>query len=514
MIKRLGATALVMLIVTSLWSQPVLRVYTNPKIPARENLDRLGLTLAWRTRLPIASQRDGLFTLQLLPAKGRTQLVVQTVFGVVYMLDAETGDLLWRQPVGIPGWNGQAVGYNDRYLFVTRRNLLYVLNRSTGAQRYYTVDKDTKLPDYGFALPGSASAAPRADEDMIFICMGNRVQAFLLPEWEAAEGSIKSYFGKELSPQERQALLEKTEALAPLSAWSYQDAGLNLEQPVLISNTQVTAASTNGNVLFLNKLERTPIHEFQTAGNIAAPMGQHGPMAYIGAEDYTLYAINAENQHLAWRFFASAPILLKPEVTDRDVFVFANRHGLYRVERATGQSAWLNPQADRFLSTNQKFVYALDRTGLLLVLDYARGTTLGRYDVRDWTMPVSNELTDRFYLASHDGQIMCLRNRAEATPLKNKTFEVKQLKLPKKEEKKEEPADMEKAKDKDVDLEKEKDKEKEKGKEKDNEKVKDAFLDQAKARTALCYSWPTGKPQPGLDGRQEAAWIRRSRMGP
>ncbi len=63
-------------------------------------------------------------------------------------------------------------------------------------------------------------------------------------------------------------------------------------------------------------------------------------------------------------------------MTDRDVFVTAERKGLYRVERATGRSAWLNTQADRFLATNEKYVYALDRTGLLLILDYA-----ARHDV-------------------------------------------------------------------------------------------------------------------------------------
>ena len=88
------------------------------------------------------------------------QLVVQTISGTVYMLDAETGDPLWHTSVGIPGWSGQPVGYNEQSLFVIRRDIVYVLNRATGAQRYYTLDRDTKLPTYGFTLPGAPSAAP------------------------------------------------------------------------------------------------------------------------------------------------------------------------------------------------------------------------------------------------------------------------------------------------------------------------------------------------------------------
>src|SRR5947209_2251096 len=141
--KLLVATALSVLAVTTLWSQPDLRVVTRPKIPTREVLDRLNLTVAWSAKLSTAGQRDGLYTLQLIPDKKRTQLIVQTIFGTVYALDAETGDFLWRTSVGQPGWSMQPVGYNDRDLFVIRRNALHVLNRSSGAQRLYTLDRDT-----------------------------------------------------------------------------------------------------------------------------------------------------------------------------------------------------------------------------------------------------------------------------------------------------------------------------------------------------------------------------------
>ena len=190
--------------------------------------------------------------------------------------------------------------------------------------------------------------------------------------------------------------------------------------PRALTSGDVTAVTTAGNVMSFHKDPTlATATNFKTNGMVTVAMGQYGLTAYIGSEDYTLYAMTMTNQHLAWRFLASAPILVKPEVTDRDVFVSGHRKGLYRVERDTGRALWLNKQADRFLSTNQKYVYALDRTGNLLVIDYARGTTLGQYDMRDWIIPVPNELTDRFYLASHDGQIICLRNRSEIAPLRN-----------------------------------------------------------------------------------------------
>src|SRR6202022_4873075 len=99
-------------------------------------------------------------------------------------------------------------------------------------------------------------------------------QAYLLPDWDSAEGSVKSPTGKELSTEERRAILEKTSALQPLLKWSYVDPQMNVEQPLLLSTAQVAAATVAGSVLTFNKFERSQPYEFQTNGNITVAMGQ------------------------------------------------------------------------------------------------------------------------------------------------------------------------------------------------------------------------------------------------
>src|SRR5207248_5536007 len=111
---------------------------------------------------------------------------------------------------------------------------------------------------------------------------------------------------------------------------------------------------------------------------------------------------------------------------DEDVYVAIDRAGLYRVRRSNGAEVWRNDDAARFLSANKKFVYAADRHGRLLVLDRARGTTLSTYDgTRDFVFPVQNDLTDRLYLAAHNGLIICLHDRDAETPLAMKTVKVR-----------------------------------------------------------------------------------------
>src|SRR5207249_2149095 len=122
---------------------------------------------------------------------------------------------------------------------------------------------------------------------------------------------------------------------------------------------------------------------------------------------------------ILWRVLGGAPILRKPIVFDEDLYFSAESVGLYRLDRETGQLRWHNRQADQFLAQNKKFVYATDFSGRLLILDRARGRVLTSYDgVRDFVVPVPNELTDRIYLAGQDGLLMCLHDRDHPTPLR------------------------------------------------------------------------------------------------
>jgi hypothetical protein len=108
---------------------------------------------------------------------------------------------------------------------------------------------------------------------------------------------------------------------------------------------------------------------------------------------------------------------------DDSVFLAPERAGLYRLNRENGETIWRNTNADRFLAANPKFVYATDRTGRLLVLDRARGVQLGVYGAAwDYVVPVTNEITDRLFLASNDGLLVCLHDRDYARPARMKEY--------------------------------------------------------------------------------------------
>jgi len=392
------------------------RLYTRPALPPAEMLERLNLTLAWHSRVAVDGLRDGLFSLQLVPGKNSFQFIVQTRQGAIVAVDAETGDLLWQTQVGQPYWSGQPVAFNSQALFVTRRDQLYALDRNTGRHLFETLDPRSKQRIVGVPLTGVPSAAAVADERMLYIPFGSRVSALQLPFERTKAPSV--------TLEEKYARTSATDE--PLINWDAPLSGLRIEQPLLLTNPPRPAASALGAVspegtfFSLSSQERSEPIVFKTGAAVAVPLGQYENIAYLATENGNLYALNIANTDQLWRFNAEAPLFRKPDVTARDVYLSPDRLGLFRVDRKTGVARWLNRDGVHFLAVNNDFVYATDRLGRFLVLDYFRGTTLAVYDLRDYPVLFHNELTDRIYLGSNDGLILCLRHRGQRTPLLNK----------------------------------------------------------------------------------------------
>jgi outer membrane protein assembly factor BamB len=392
-------------------SEPI-RVYTDPKPPPRDVLDRLSLTLSWSIRLKTHGIKDGLLSVQLLPDTGKQRLLVQTLYGDVTLLDAETGDPIWTTHVGTPYEVGQLAGFNSQAVFVSRKDHVYVLDRETGKQLLWDVEKDSALPLWGQRIDGIPAAGLSADEQMLYVSMDTRISAYFVPDFRTlfrlrAQQGVEA--GKRLpSPQLRRD-------------WTRFMPPHHFSQPPFVSRDSIGIISDDGTFLVFKRLDGAERYSYQVEKPIAAPAAQHGANVYIASLDYQLYAFDMDRARLRWRFTGTAPVSMPVQATDRDVFVAPDRVGLFRLDRATGGERWLARGAQRFLATNGKYLYAFDSAGHLLVLDYDRGTQLACWDTRDYTVPVPNEWTDRLYLAAHNGLIVCLHHRAIPAPLKIKT---------------------------------------------------------------------------------------------
>jgi outer membrane protein assembly factor BamB len=446
--KLLSVLLVALLTVAAAVPQTAPRFYTTPTLPDRAALARLDLTLAWSLRLPVEGSEDGLADIKLLPAGKRLELLVQTRLGMVLMLDPETGDILWQRQLGRPFEHVESPAYTDDNLYLTRRETLFVLNRKTGRQRLYEVDPSDGHVTYGFNLKTVPSATPAADQDRIYFPMGDRLAAYDMPRFAVLEAAKeketpeKAPARPEPSPSPysppaprptvrvpaKNELTPRISSAQPEWAWGSYTEGYPIGVPVifppiLVKDT-VNVLGTNGTLISINpdrlrgKVEER--YRYRLFGAVAVPMVAYQGILYMGCEDHRVYALEAESRRLLWRFRADAVILRRPIVTDRDVFISATKIGLYRVDRESGEEVWLNKRAVRFLATNEKFVYVLDGAGKLLVLDYARGSTLSGYDLSKYTVPYSNDTTDRVFLGANDGTLLCLHHRSERFPYRTR----------------------------------------------------------------------------------------------
>jgi outer membrane protein assembly factor BamB len=405
-------------------AQADVRIHTTPKVPPKDVLDKLNLKVAWHTKVPTDGLRDGFYSLQLVPGPKFTLLLAQTFRGSVVAINADTGDTLWRTTVGLPYQLAQPAGWNDQAVFVCRRENLYVLDRDDGKQQLYTLDPGTNQPNYGMALEAGPSAGLVADEDYLFISYTDRVIRYYVPNFRAffkQKGRVPEPGQKPVEPPQLKR------------QWNFNTYGGQLLQTPILDRNNLILIGAEGTLYVVNKFEGELVSRFQTEGPIPVPVAHNKSVLYVPSQDYFLYAVDTAKGRLLWRFAAQSQINHKPEATDRDVFVSPSKGGMFRVDRKSGDAVWKNSDAFQFLSTNERFVYALDRQGKMLVIDYERGKELARYDMRDWIVPVANDFTDRIFLASHDGQILCLHHRDLAKPMKVKTFvDLKAKEKPKK----------------------------------------------------------------------------------
>lgn len=440
--------------------------YTRPVPPSKDALARLNLDQAWFVRVPTDGPRDGIESVQHLGP----QIIVQTRRGDIVSLEPKTGATQWRAAIGNPYHVTHEVGYNDQLILATAGTRVYGLDRASGEQAWVT------------DLPSTPSSPPAADADGFYVCLSNgRLAAYAFPLELGKPAAVKPGTvmtdiarGKAppapppLSDQKvggygfntgrtatgNEALYHRRAAIGsvadigkrpplgqidikrnergqlvvagPKLRWEYA-THRRIEDRPLLSSTSVLVVSTERYAIVVDKRRGEKAFELPASGEISAPVGSYGEIGYVADREGTVYCYDLAATAVRWTYStkSTSTIRTKPRATDEDLYINADNGGLIRLDRVTGVPHWQAPDAFRYLASNRKYVYAVDKHEKLLVLDRARGTVLARYDTSTFPIPVANDMTDRVLLAAEDGSIVCLHDRAYPTPMTLRAAEPK-----------------------------------------------------------------------------------------
>ena len=421
----LAATLTLLLAVRLAPAQERENLWSDPAIPPREVLERLNLELAWHVALPMDGRRDSIVSIQ---HTGR-QLIAQTRAGLLALHDAETGKLVWRVRLGDPYRVALPTAFNSTSIFVVNGTVLYALDRSNG------------ILQWQLTMPGSLAAPPVADEEQVYlITSSGAVFAYRPATVEIAERLAPypippSYGAIDVSAVKKSERI--IEAIRPVPRWD-ADTRLRPELPAVQSSEILLVADPRGVLVALSKTPTEGFspeaYRFPLETSLFAGPGAFDTLTYFPGRDGYVYAFDMARGRIQWRrLVTSAALTRTPIATQLDLYVVSEREGMARLDRETGDPLWRIPrgnrlvptqaEADRFLAASPKFVYALDKSGRLVILDRVRGLVLSRLDVRDYVFPVVNEQTDRLYLAANNGLIVCLRDIDYPKPVGRKLSE-------------------------------------------------------------------------------------------
>ncbi|MSR30000.1 MAG: hypothetical protein EXR99_00705 [Gemmataceae bacterium] len=416
------------------------RIYTQPDIPPTEALDRLNLKMLWRTFIPMDGRKDGFHHIQVLDS----QILIQTQSGMLILVHGETGEILWKKLLGRPYQVIHAPSYNKNFVFAINENDIHCLDRKTGNQIFQT--------SLGIGL----SAPPSADNVHVYLTGANkRIYAYSLPMFnEKGEflgyekttnisGKTRAVIKKEEEQTEKIPTLNagtvsalagkgiRTQGHQPLLQWEYQTR-LKLNYPLMVTQENVAAVGYHGDLATLSIHSELPgtttlANTYEVGKEVLAPPVAYQDIAYIGSLDSSVHAFDLKAGVLLWRFTVGSPVLQTPFISGEELFVAGERNGLAKVSLKDGSALWSIPSGARFsntqekaariISANPKFVYALDRSGRMVILDRGLGIALTTWDVHDYVFPVVNRVNDRIHLAANNGLLICMRDRDYPKPV-------------------------------------------------------------------------------------------------
>lgn len=355
----------------------------GPQLIPEQTLNRVGLTRAWWSNGAINTQRDKLAFM----VADETHLFLQATSGVITAFDAESGKFLWSR----------LIGYGDRSIYpvTTNDELLFALN----GVRLYAVKKDTGDIVWQLGLPGMPATSASADDLRVYV-------GFI-------DGSLYAFDVKKTRELYSQNKLPQFSDAAVL--WRYRTSKA-VSSPAIPADGVVVFASRNGSLYTLTKDDRKLVFQFETDAALSAPIVRYRDTLLLASEDFNFYSLSLRNGKLGWQFTAGMVIRKKPILIGDEVYLFPHHGNMFKLSADTGEAFWSIPKIENFLAASTNRLYVADRNNNLLVLSRDHGQVLSKLPLGLFTMHFANENSDRIFVATESGLVMCLHETGREFP--------------------------------------------------------------------------------------------------
>ncbi len=354
-------------------------------LPSVTELARHGLKMAWWGRATIDPGREKVD----LVTNDEEMVFVRSTTGIITAFDAETGRKAWSSLVGRPD--------QQSFVQVTNSKLLLV----AAGLNLYSIDKRNGDVLWELKLPKHPSAPPAVDDDQVYIGM--------------VDGSVYAFDLRVTQRLHEQRMLPEFSHIAQI--WRYQTPSEIVSPPIATARS-VCFASSSGSFYSVATKGQKLIFQFETDSKIVTPLGRNENSILLASENSRMYCLNQDNGQYRWAFTSAHAIRQQPRFFGARVYVTPETVGTYALDADTGSQIWEKPQdqARQILMVGQSRVYAFNAQKEIVILDAAEGRVVGKLPYRQFIKTPTNDRTDRMFLVTQQGLVVCVKERDSGIP--------------------------------------------------------------------------------------------------
>ena len=376
--------AIRLLLTTCVFGLASAAALANDLIPATE-LARHGLKMAWWGRASIDPGREKVDFV----VNDEEMVFVRSTTGIITAFDAETGRKAWSTLIGRPDQQSFAPVSNSGQLLVAVGLHLIAIDKRTGDVLW-----ELKLPKH-------PSAPPAVDDDQVYLGM--------------VDGSVYGFDLRVTQSLHEQRMLPEFSHLA--QTWRYQTPSEIVSPPISTSRS-VCFASSSGSFYSVAAKGQKLIFQFETDAKIMTPLGRNQDSILLASENSRMYCLNQDNGQYRWAFTSAHAIRQQPRFFGSRVYVTPETVGTYALNADTGGQIWDKPQeqARQILMVGQSRIYAFNAQKEIVILQASDGHVVGKLSYRQFIKTPTNDRTDRMFLATQEGMLICLKERDSAIP--------------------------------------------------------------------------------------------------
>lgn len=355
------------------------------EIPPASELARHRLVMSWYGRAAIDPGREQVDYV----VNDEEMVFVRSTTGIITAFDAETGRKMWSALVGRPDQQGFAPVSNANQLLVAVGMRLIAVNKKNGDILW-----ELKLPQH-------PSTSPAVDDDQIYIGM--------------VDGKVYGFDLKVVQQLHEQRRLPEFSHIAEI--WRYQTPSEIVSPPISTARS-VGFASSSGSFYSVSTKGQQLIFQFESDSRIVTPLGRDAQSILLASENSQMYCLNQDNGQYRWTFTSAHAIRQQPRIFGKRCYVTPETVGTYALSMDSGTQLWQKPQeqARKILMVSQDRLYAFNAQKEIVIVDTADGKTVGKLPYRQFILTPTNDRTDRMFLTTQNGLIVCVKERDSAIP--------------------------------------------------------------------------------------------------